>query len=424
MGKRWGTAVLLVCTYVLTTALPVRAVEADDLVHSTPVDAFTLTPDWSLETYAAKLETALGTTRSVAAVLGEANRPIETCSGTQQQALPEHYGRTDYPLTSGQILHSTDRFCWDEGDSKVTYWQPQGITGSSDADDDGLWGENRVMLVSWYYDLTGPDKGVRVSFLDVANRKYRHVLLVEPTRTTTPNYTAVPIHAGGLAWLGHYLYVADTAGGLRVFDVNRILEVSDTQDVIGKSGNAYYAYNYRYVLPQVASYGNGQEGECKPIATRLCYSSLSLDRSGTPDTLVVGEYRDGRSADAAVDGGRVVRYRVDATTRLPVLTNGKAVAQDAVTVPRSNVQGVQTWGDRYYLGRSSNRQHSWMHSGVTGGSTTTNSWALGGEDLYHEHGPGITAGKLWTVTEHAWSVDGGTFLDQRAIFAVPLADIG
>jgi hypothetical protein len=424
MDKRWRTVVLLVFTYALAAALPVRAAEADDLIRSRPVDAFTLTPDWSLETYAAKLETALGTTRSVAAVLGDANRPIETCSGTQQQALPEHYARTDYPLGSGQILHSSDRFCWDEGDSKVTYWQPQGITGSSDADDDGLWGQNRVMLVSWHYDLTGPDKGVRVSFLDVVNRKYRHVLLVEPTRTTTPNYTAVPIHAGGLAWLGHHLYVADTVGGLRVFDVNRILEVSDAQDAIGKSGSAYYAHNYKYVLPQVATYAPSDADECVPSATQLCFSSLSLDRSSTPDTLVVGEYRDGRSADAAVDGGRVVRYRVDASTRLPVLTNGKAVAQDAVTSPRSNVQGVQTWGDRYYFARSSNRQHSWTHSGVTGGSTTTQSWAVGGEDLYHEHGPGITAGKLWTVTEHAWSVDGGTFIDKRAIFAVPLADIG
>jgi hypothetical protein len=280
------------------------------------------------------------------------------------------------------------------------------------------------MLVSWHYDLTGPDKGVRVSFLDVVNRKYRHVLLVEPTRTTTPNYTAVPIHAGGLAWLGHHLYVADTVGGLRVFDVNRILEVSDAQDAIGKSGSAYYAHNYKYVLPQVATYAPSDADECVPSATQLCFSSLSLDRSSTPDTLVVGEYRDGRSADAAVDGGRVVRYRVDASTRLPVLTNGKAVAQDAVTSPRSNVQGVQTWGDRYYFARSSNRQHSWTHSGVTGGSTTTQSWAVGGEDLYHEHGPGTTAGKLWTVTEHAWSVDGGTFIDKRAIFAVPLADIG
>ena len=107
-----------------------------------------------------------------------------------------------------------------------------------------------------------------------------------------------------------------------------------------------------------------------------------------------------------------------------MLTSGKAVPQDVVTMPRSNIQGVQTWKDTYYLGRSSNRSHSWMYSGSVGRSTATNSWAIGGEDLYHEHGPNESAGKLWTVAEHAWSLDGKTFIDRRAIFAVPLSSIG
>lgn len=424
MTRRWRTALLVALTGVLSTALPVQAQEAaDDLIHSRPTGAFALTPDWSLESSAARLQAAAGTTTSVAALLRDANRDIASCNSAQQHALPENYDRTDYPLTSGQILHSSEKFCWDPGDSKVAYWIPQGVTGSSDADDDGLWGENRILLVSWHHKDSGPDKGVRISFVDMKNRKYRHVLLVEPTANA--DYKAVPIHAGGLAWLGHYLYVADTAGGLRVFDVERLLEVSDAQDSIGKSGSNYYAYNYKYVLPQVGWYRQPVQTECKlPSATQLCFSSLSLDRSTTPDTLVVGEYRDKRSTDAAVDGGRVVRYRVDASSRQLMLTSGKAVPQDVVTVPRSNLQGVQTWKDTYYLGRSSNRNHSWMHFGSPGGATSTNSWAIGGEDLYHEHGPGITAGKLWTVSEHAWTEDRSTFIDRRAIFAVPLSEIG
>ena len=423
MTRRWRTALLVALTGVLSTALPAQSqVAADDLIHSRPTGAFSLTPDWSLEPYAEKLQTELGSTRSVAAVLRDANRDIESCNSAQQEALPEHYDRTDYPLTSGQILRSNEKFCWDPGDSKVKYWIPQGVTGSSDADDDGMWGENRVLLVSWYYDESGPNKGVRVSFVDMKNRKYRHVLLVEPTKTTTPNYKAVPIHAGGIAWLNNLLYVADTKVGLRVFDISRILEVSDAEDSIGKSGSTYYAHNYKYVLPQVATYRQPQYDteKCVPSAAQLCFSSLSLDRSTTPATLVVGEYRDGRSADAAVDGGRVARYGVDPSTRRPVLTNGKAVPRDVVTMPRSNVQGVQTWQGRYYLGRSSNRKHSWMHSGSVGGSTGTKSWAIGGEDLYYEHG----ADKLWTVSEHAWTEDRTTFIDRRAIFAVPLSSIG
>lgn len=429
MTRRWRTAPLVALTAVVAAALPVQAQEAaDDLIHSRPTGAFPLTPDWSLQTYADKLQTAVGTTTSVAALLRDANRELSSCNSAQQHALPENYDRTDYPLSSGQILRSNEKYCWDPGDSKVAYWIPQGVTGSADADKDGLWGDNRVLLVSWYdSDKTAPNKGVRISFIDQKNRKYRHVLLVEPTKTATPDYKAVPIHAGGIAWLNNYLYVADTKVGFRVFDMERILEVSDAQDSIGKSGSNYYAHSYKYVLPQVATYRQpayATEGSCEPSATWMCFSSLSLDRSTTPDTLVVGEYLGERSNSAAVDGGRVARYQVDASTRQPVLTNGKAVPQDLVTMPRSNVQGVQTWKDTYYLGRSSNRSHSWMYSGSVGRSTATNSWAIGGEDLYHEHGPNESAGKLWTVAEHAWSLDGKTFIDRRAIFAVPLSSIG
>jgi hypothetical protein len=427
MTRRRRTVLLMALTGVVAAALPVQAQEdADDLIHSRPTGAFPLTPDWSLQSYADKLQTAVGTTTSVTAVLRDANRDIASCNSAQQHSLPENYDRSDYPLSSRQILRSSEKFCWDPGDSKIAYWIPQGVTGSADADKDGLWDDNRVMLVSWYYDESASNKGVRISFVDMKNRKYRHVLLVEPTKTTTPDYNAVPIHAGGIAWLNNYLYVADTKVGLRVFDMERILEVSDAQDSIGKSGNTYYAHNYKYVLPQVATYRQPvlSTDKCDPTARRLCFSSLSVDRSTTPDTLVVGEYRDGRDTNASVDGGRVVRYQVDASTRLPVLTNGKAVPHDVVTMPRSNVQGVQTWKGTYYLGRSSSRSHSWMYSGSVGGSTNTRSWAIGGEDLYHEHGPNETAGRLWTVAEHAWSLDRTTFIDRRAIFAVPLSSIG
>jgi hypothetical protein len=429
--RRWVAALAAVLTATSAAAMahPPAAAAADDLMHSRDAAAFTLTPDWGLETYAAALQAELGTRRSVTAVLDAANRSTTQCNSAQRGALPEYYARTDYPLPAGQLLHSSESFCWDPGDSKVAYWIPQGLTGSSDADDDGLWGDKRFLAVSWHYDKavagTSADKGVRISLVDRATGRYRHVLLVEPTRTATPNYTAVPIHAGGLAWLGHYLYVADTSSGLRVFDMDRVLEVATGEDVIGRQGGAYYAYTYQYVVPQVASYKQAVRPPtpCVPQPNALCFSSLALDRSTTPDTLVVGEYRNGRSEDATVDGGRVVRYPVAADTRKPVLASGQAVPRDAVTVPKSNLQGVQTWKGRYYLGRSSSYQHSFLYSGPTDAAAVTNSWAVGGEDLYHEHGAGITAGNLWTVTEHAYDAE-GDFIDRRAVFAVPLADIG
>jgi hypothetical protein len=102
-------------------------------------------------------------------------------------------------------------------------WYPQGITTSADAGADGQYEGKTVILTSWYYSGSGDNKGVRVSFVDYANPsapRYRHVLLVEPytDATGSPNFRAVPMPAGGIVWYGHYLYVADTRGGFRVFD--------------------------------------------------------------------------------------------------------------------------------------------------------------------------------------------------------------
>jgi hypothetical protein len=386
-----------------------------------------LPADWSLDDRAAELATALGTRRSLETVLDAANRSTTACTASEKLAQPQYYARTDIPLRPEQIISSSDRFCWDDTDSTASYWVPQGVSGSSDADDDGLWGLDKVLAVAWYYDQgkagTTATRGARVSFVDRMIGRYRHVLLVEPTGTN--DFKAVPVHAGGLAWLGRYLYVTDTSRGLRVFDMERILEVStDAPDLIGRHGDDYHAFGYRYVLPQVASYRQAvvPATPCAPQDSALCFSSLALDRSSTPDTLVAGEYRDGRSDSPAVDGGRVVRYRVAADTRKLALTAGKAVPYDAVTIPKSNVQGVQTWNEHYYLGRSSATQHSFLFSANRDAPVSTYSWAVGGEDLYHEHGAGNTAGKVWTATEHAYD-SAGTLIDKRTVFAVPLAEI-
>ncbi|MGW0958255.1 hypothetical protein ACWD4K_04235 [Streptomyces gelaticus] len=34
------------------------------------------------------------------------------------------------------------------------------------------------------------------------------------------------IHAGGMVWYGNYLYVADTANGMRVFDLRKIMDLN------------------------------------------------------------------------------------------------------------------------------------------------------------------------------------------------------
>ncbi|MFD1325651.1 hypothetical protein [Micromonospora sonneratiae] len=392
--------------------------------------AFALTADFSLTSYANTLANRIGAD-SVATVLDTANRSVTACNSSQLLAQPQHYTRTDIPLDPSQIISSSDRFCWNAEDSSVKHWLPQGITGSSDADDDHLWGEDRAMVVAWHYSATiagtSYDKGARISMVDRNTGKYRHVLLVEPTKTSTPNYKAMGIHAGGIAWLGNYLYVTDTAVGIRVFDMRKFLWVDAANgNQVGLVNGVYKGHGYSYVLPQIGVYKQANiQASCVPATSSLCFSSLTLDRSTTPDTLVVGEYRNNiDTANLDVVGGRVVRYPVDASTRQLTLTSGKAVPRDTVTIPKSNIQGVQTWNDTYYLGRSSADKHSFLFTGPRDVPMKTWSWGVGGEDLYHEHtgtGSTMSAGKIWTATEH-YVDPNGAVIDKRVVFAVPLSE--
>ena len=93
-------------------------------------------------------------------------------------------------------------------------------------------------------------------------------------------------HAGGIAWVGDYLYVAETDGGLRVFDMRHLLQVPNPDDALG----------YAFILPQVGLY------KTEP---GLRFSFVALDRTNGP-ALVTGEYKQGAA------GGRIVRWPLGA----------------------------------------------------------------------------------------------------------------
>ena len=81
---------------------------------------------------------------------------------------------------------------WDWEDQWTREWWPQGIT----------WAGERL-LVSWY----AKSGGSRVSVVDLEAGRYAHVTLLSPAGEP------LKIHAGGLAWVDGWLYVAATARG-------------------------------------------------------------------------------------------------------------------------------------------------------------------------------------------------------------------
>ena len=223
---------------------------------------------------------------------------------------------------------------WDRADNADRRWWPQGISVAADG---------RRVVTTWY----ATDGGCRLSFVDLAARRYGHVEVVEPT---AGGHEPLKIHAGGVAWHGSRLYVAATGKGLWV---------CDTDDVV-----------------------RGPEGHLLPVHHRLAPSEpfrvSFVAHAG--DGLVIGEYdntgRTRRLGAVAHDGGPV-----------EVHDGGVQRAQGAVLV-----------GDRWYVTAS---QGPWRPGSVwsgPSGALREHRWALpmGPEDLAYD---GATD-RLWTVTEH------------------------
>jgi hypothetical protein len=276
--------------------------------------------------------------------------------------------RSVRPLGSSPALSSVRNvqggFRWNTGDDDVSYWYPQGISGSADAIDGGVVDGHRELLVSWY---SKNGKGARISFVNadkLESAKYRHVLLVDR------NMKPITTHAGGIAWYGHYLYVAETHVGLRVFDMQHILKAS--------------IEGYAYALPQAGTFRTTSE---------LTFSFVSVDRA-TP-SLLTGEYVAGKA------GGRLVQWTLGADGLL--VPGG---ARGAWTAPVKQVQGGLLRDGKLTTSSSNGSAAGTLLTGAPNAAATSQPWSIGAEDL--SFAP--TSGRLYSLTEKP---------GQRVVFAVP-----
>ncbi|MGW2284781.1 hypothetical protein [Streptomyces phaeochromogenes] len=360
-------------------------------------------------------------------------RSMRACSGNETKALP--------PVTKKVA------WCWSaaHSDDDTGRWWPQGMssTGTADGGDGAIQGKH-VTAVAWHYktytrDAAADKDGCRtnnllkLSFIDRDTAKYRHVLLAEPTSTSSSasNFKFVAGHAGGIVWYGNYIYVTDTSNGIRVFDINKLAKV-DTYgsgvSTYGISGGKSSACGYPYVLPQVHYYKQAStppSGGCSddavdgtPDADSLCYSWLSLDKTGgSPFKLVTGEWF------GAANGGRVVRYQLNpsGSATYPGLLNmsgGKTVIEDAYAASRyRGLQGGMTWTDDqgvlnfdFHKGCATKPavfSHTWVGdtrapTACTGNNLSTGNWAVGTpQALSYWPKLGTTqVDELWGLTEH------------------------
>ncbi|MET7290384.1 hypothetical protein [Streptomyces sp. NPDC005573] len=424
----------------LVTTAPAPGSSADP-------SAFNLAAGSDLSGRVSDLDAALPK-QGVQNLLSQANRTLST--DTQ---CPDTFGTGD----NGTPLAPVKRYCFEHDDEVSTEWVPQAVTGVSDAQDDEYWGTARPVLTGWY-DNENPgrsdgctasesdacnEKGVRVTFVDPSTNKYRHVLLVWPYYNSYGHisYDALHaddttlqngIHAGGMAWYGNYLYVADTMNGLRVFDMSKIMDLNPDQDAskddatpdgltsnvsdtkqIGRQNNVWYGYGYRYVMPQVATwtfsslqYNSPDTDTCSTTGAPKA-SYVSIDRSTTPDELVVGEYCN--SDTNFPNTGRIGAWQLNGSTGQLASSGGIASGVNkAYYLPQDLNQGAARYNGTWYF----NQSHLYKNGTLIRARVGTDGklaafgngipTAVGPEDLYYEHGQATgNPPLLWSVSEHS-----------------------
>jgi hypothetical protein len=295
----------------------------------------------------------------------------------------------------GRAVHRA--LTWDRADRRTEQWWPQGISSSADASDSEEVQGHRLLAVTWYAkDVGEGSQGSRVTFVDLENRRYRHVLLVEPRvrRDGSLELQPLRVHAGGLVWCGDYLHVAATARGFMTFRLDDLMRVPDERsgraDACGIDGDRVSSYGYRYLLPVRHVY----EGVAEEGHEKLRYSFLSLDRAASPPRLVAGEY-------ATAKGGtrRLVHYALDPESLLP------QAGADGISRPlllesdgMAHSQGAVVAKGIYYVSASAGRYRPGsIYVGRPGAFRRFSQVTpMGPEDITWWPSTDV----LWSVTEH------------------------
>ena len=281
-------------------------------------------------------------------------------------------------------------FAWDREDGATRQWWPQGITSSADAGP-GLHGAGRapvggrqLLVTSWYAkEVAGVSPGVRITVVDLATLRYRHVLVVRPSSAAAGPAGLEPlrVHAGGLVWHGPYLHIAATARGLVTCRLDDLLLVPEAAGL--------ETFGHRYVLPARFSYRAGSDDGVQ----RLRYSFLSLEHRPDGAGLVVGEY--GRPPQTT----RLARYELDpATGQLRTGVDGAARPLVLDERGAERMQGAVVVDGTWYVTASRSAYRPGTLYAGRPGAFERHRFALpiGPEDI--TYWPAHDA--LWSLTEH------------------------
>ncbi|WP_329221982.1 hypothetical protein OG352_33020 [Streptomyces sp. NBC_01485] len=383
-----------------------------------------LVPQASLDRLAAGMGRPVG----VGAVLEDSDRILRDaidCSPAERGALPVS------PV-------ATRAYCWNTDDTAG--WQPGAVTTSGDADDDGAWGANRVILSGWSRSGGAvADRGLaRVGFLnagDLNHLSYTWALLAVP-EADGRDYRGLVSHVSGMVWYQDKLLVTADDGGrtaLYVYDMNRVQRASVVSDAVGRVPGGWSAHGYRFVLPAIGSYELSGGSDAPHPAT------VSLDRSTVPDTLVAGQW----TLDDGDRGAHLWRYPFSTAPGhsglLATSPTGRVAASEAYETKLTGVRGVLSYGAHWYVTRAAGprddgddghgtlwRQTADRTPDATYGESGDKADAkadraraavCGSAEKHSCWSPQTESLSYWQETGDVWTQSG------RVLFALPLASI-
>lgn len=295
--------------------------------------------------------------------------------------LPLNRRYTPHTKSSGMSNQKPEGFEWNHEDQLTRSWWPQAVTTSSDSTASGKIHGRKWVAATWH---SGDGKRSRISFADVthpndpAKGRYRNVELMVPDTKHPGKFIPLARHVGGVSWVGHFLYVADTHGGLRMFDMRQLSRVKDPKSV--PKGTL------PYILPQVGFYKIPSSAKHKrgtPV-----FSGLSLDRKH--HRLISEEYKHGKA------GGVIASWPIDLKTGLLKTQHGRVHANAEWSSPVKGMAGVLSYGDGFQIA-SMGRPHSHLLSVKNGHKAIVKDSLWAGVQQFSWD---QTLKQIWTLGEH------------------------
>ncbi|MFF7733318.1 hypothetical protein [Streptomyces sp. NPDC007984] len=410
-----GTALALTAAATLISASQATVADAPGALK--PVAAsgeagrLPLTEHRVPERWLDRLASKMGRPVGVGAVLEGADLPLRNASGCPSAE------RRSLPVEPA----ATRAYCFGGADTRG--WRAGAVTTSGDADDDGLWNGNRVILSGWTRGAAGgsmdgpaPGQGLaKVAFVDANDPRalrYTWALLAVPVDGGR-DYRGLVSPLSGMVWYQDKLLVTTREGdrdALYVYDMDRIQRATVESGAVGRVRGGWAAHGYRFVLPAVGSYTLPRGEDTSRPAT------VSLDRSTSPDSLVASEW-------VPADSDRRTRLWRYALSRDPARAgllstgfSGEADPVETYETKTADVRGVLARGSGWYLDRAAGSPggHGTLWRQDTEGAAATE---CGPDETRHCWSGGSGSLSYWESTGEVWSQSG------RTLFALPLTSI-